>query len=442
MDDPLPELTAELRTITALPEVPLNGPRRWWGGPLDVEGLALASVAAAASAAAAVTGHRLGVRADLVAGAFSSIRHTRIDGRKPEGFAPLSGFFPASDGWLRTHANYPHHAAVLERLYGATDAPSLAAALAGVAAADAEHDIDAAGGAAARVRTAQDWRGSAPARAVDGSGWIEFDVGERADAEPLVPTSGGLDGVRVLDLTRVIAGPTATQLLAQLGADVLRVDPPGLPELVDMHVDRNAGKRTTLLDARDLAHLAVIDDLVARADVVVTGYRPGALAHLGLDAGALRERRADLVVAEFSAWGFDGAWAGRRGFDSIVQAATGIADAYRHDDGTPGALPVQALDYATGFGIADAVCALLHRRAHTGLGGSARMSLARTAHLLLDQPSATDALSPSPVPVIRRLDSPYGPLDLAAPAVTRDDAVMEHTAAPDDYGTAEPRFLS
>ncbi|WP_232531987.1 CoA transferase [Microbacterium halophytorum] len=471
----LPDLSAELRAAAPLPEAPITGPRRWWGGALDVEGLALASVASAASAAAALTGRGLGVRADLVCGAFGSFSHTRVGGRAPEAFSPLSGFFPAADGWLRTHANYPHHAAVLERLFGARDADGLRRALAGVPAAEAEADIVAAGGVAARVRTAEEWRRSEPGRAAasgpplalfdatgdalvsgaaaDGAGpgaRSAADDDERPgaarpprsrEAAGSSPAARGLAGLRVLDLTRVIAGPTATGLLAALGADVLRVDPPSRPELLDAHIDRNAGKRTALLDLRRPGDRRAFDELVAQADAVVLGYRPGGLDALGAGSEALREARPRLVVAEFSAWGFHGPWAQRRGFDSIVQAATGIADLYRHEDGRPGALPVQALDYATGFVVAAAVCALLARRGATGRGGLARASLARTAHTLLGLPAASEPLAPVPAPVIRSVGSPYGPLELVAPAVADGGAALGLPGPPDDYGTAAPRFL-
>src|SRR5262249_4211076 len=157
-----------------------------------------------------------------------------------------------------------------------------------------------------------------------------------------------------LDLTRVIAGPVATRTLALLGADVLRIDSPELPEIPAQHLDTGMGKRSTLLDLARPADRQTFEDLLATAGVVVTGYRPGALDRFGLDTSALHQRSPALVVASVSAWSTSGPWSGRRGFDSIVQTACGIADTEATADATPGALPVQALDHATGYLLAAA----------------------------------------------------------------------------------------
>ncbi|NEA87180.1 CoA transferase, partial [Streptomyces sp. SID14436] len=194
----------------------------------------------------------------------------------------------------------------------------------------------------------------------------------RLEADPLLPAAG----VRVLDLTRVIAGPVATRVLGLLGADVLRVDPPGLPELPDQHADTGFGKRSARLDLT--SGRETFEELLAGADVVVTGYRPGALDRFGLGPRALAERRPGIVVAQLSAWGAYGPWGDRRGFDSLVQVATGIAAA----EGTgerPGALPAQALDHGTGYLLAAAVLRALTDRSDTGGSRSVRVALARTA---------------------------------------------------------------
>jgi len=132
-------------------------------------------------------------------------------------------------------------------------------------------------------------------------------------------------GIRVLDLTRVIAGPVATRYLAALGADVLRLDPPDRPELPLHRYDGLVGKRSALLDAATPDGLHRLHELLAGADVLVHGYRPGALARFGLDGAELARRHPGLVVVAMSAWGSRGPWGGRRGFDSIVQSAVGIA---------------------------------------------------------------------------------------------------------------------
>ncbi|HST65844.1 MAG TPA: CoA transferase, partial [Mycobacteriales bacterium] len=194
---------------------------------------------------------------------------------------------------------------------------------------EAEELIVGAGGIAAAVRTAAEWAAHPQGSQVGSLPLLS--VLRRADAGPRALPSAP----RVLDLTRVIAGPVATRTLALWGADVLRVDPPGLPEIEWQHLDTGAGKRTTVLDVRSERFAA----LAAEADVLVHGYRPGAL-----DLDPILAANPSLVVASLSAWGAAGPWAGRRGFDSIVQAASGIALIESADAVTPGALPAQALD--------------------------------------------------------------------------------------------------
>jgi crotonobetainyl-CoA:carnitine CoA-transferase CaiB-like acyl-CoA transferase len=204
-----------------------------------------------------------------------------------------------------------------------------------------------------------------------------------AHAEPRALGAGALpaSGVRVLDLTRVIAGPVATRYLAALGADVLRLDPPHMPELELGLLDTCVGKRLAPVDLRDTP----VEDLLRDADVVVAGYRPGALAAFGLDDAQLAERHPHLVVASLSAWGRTGPWAQRRGFDSLVQAACGIAWAEGRD-GAPGALPVQALDHATGYLLAGAVLGELAGRRRGEPPRNLRLALAATAAELMRRP--------------------------------------------------------
>ncbi|NEA42700.1 hypothetical protein G3I42_26225, partial [Streptomyces sp. SID11385] len=215
-------------------------------------------------------------------------------------------------------------------------------------------------------------------------------AGRIDDAPVRVFTAPGgglpLAGVRVLDLTRVLAGPVATRTLALLGADVLRIDPPGMPELADQQADTGLGKRSALLDLADCAGLRRFEELLAEADVVVTGYRPGALERFGLTPDGLAARRPGLVLAQVSAWGRSGPWGQRRGFDSLVQVATGIAAIEANREGRPGALPVQALDHGTGYLLAAGVLRALTEQTRTGGSRLVRLALARTAAWLLTGP--------------------------------------------------------
>jgi crotonobetainyl-CoA:carnitine CoA-transferase CaiB-like acyl-CoA transferase len=360
----------------------------WLGGPLDVDGLACDAVAAALLAAAELAEARgLGrpavtLSAEHVAVSFTSERHARVRGEPAgAGFAPLSRMVRcAGGGWARTHANYPHHEAALRRALGiGADVGELEAAAAQRTSVELEEAVVAAGGCAAALRTEAEWAAH-PAGAA--AGRVESGV-VRPEAEQLGTRWGASAsrpalGVRVLDLTRVIAGPVAGRTLAALGAEVLRIDPPGLPELPAAHLDTGPGKRSALLDLADAERR---EALLAGADVLLTGYRPGAL-----DRFALAERHPQLVHVSLSAWGHEGPWAHRRGFDSLVQVASGIAAACAAPDGTPGVLPAQALDHGTGHLMAAAALRGLAARERGEAVPQARLSLARTAADLLARP--------------------------------------------------------
>ncbi|MBD0324179.1 MAG: CoA transferase, partial [Aldersonia sp.] len=254
--------------------------------------------------------------------------------------------------------------------------------IAQLGAAEIEERAAAAGAIAVRARDESEWAASEPGRAAAAGPIVSLTA--RADTtrsagDPTLTCKRPLSDLRVLDLTRVIAGPVATRALALLGADVLRIDSPHLPEIPWQHLDTGQGKRSALLDVvrdRDRAL-----ELVAGADVLVTGYRPGALDDFAAEAIAARP---GLVHARVSAWGESGPWAHRRGFDSIVQAASGIALIEGTD--RPGALPAQALDHATGYLLAAGILDALTARDVDGRGRDVVASLARTAAWLLDAP--------------------------------------------------------
>ncbi|MGI5347817.1 CoA transferase [Streptomyces sp. CA-250714] len=361
------------------------------------------------------------VRVDdgAVATAFHSGRLVRIDGRAPVTFAPLSRFWRTADGWVRTHANYPHHRARLLSALGMPDhgpaedeaaAGRVATELAGRQALDVEETVYAEGGLAVAVRTPEEWAAHPQRAAVAPTPLVAL---SRLDGAPTLPLDGppgpgGLRGLRVLDLTRVLAGPVATRTLALLGADVLRIDAPERPEFLDTHADSDLGKRSTLLDLSSRAGQATFEELLASAHVVVTGYRPGALDRFGLAPESLMDRRPGLVVGQLSAWGGGGPWQRRRGFDSLVQAATGIACLEAAGKAgaagkvtsspalAPGALPAQALDHGSGYLLAAGLLRALTEQ-RTGAAGSrlVRVSLARTAHWLLhDLPAAEPGAEP------------------------------------------------
>jgi crotonobetainyl-CoA:carnitine CoA-transferase CaiB-like acyl-CoA transferase len=314
---------------------------------------------------------------------FRSERHTQVVGSPPTPlWAPLSGDYRAEDGWVRLHANYPHHAAAIHRALGGSPSDSVA----GMPAVAVEDAVLAAGGAAAALRTRASWL------AAQGS-WVR--------QEPLVgmenlgsgaPWSRAGDaplaGVRVLDLTHVIAGPVCGRVLAAHGADVLHVTPPGWPVLLDLVRDTDFGKRQCTVDLDGVRALA------ASADVFVQSYRPGSLGFSAADLPG-------TVVVSLSAYGHTGPWRDRRGFDSLVQMSTGIAAG---DPPVP--LPAQALDHGTGWLAAYGAMTALAR------GGSwhVRVSLARTAEWLHDLGQGDPVSEVDPTPWLTETDSDFGRL--------------------------------
>ncbi|GAB1820843.1 CoA transferase [Herbidospora sp. RD11066] len=352
-------------------------------GPVRIEGqepildspfrlgtAAAASIGAATAAMATLTGHHGRAEVDMrhAAAAFSSERHFRIGSRPIELWAPISGDYATIDGKVRIHANFDHHRdAALAALHLPPDATKqqVGEACGKRTGGEIEDAVIVAGGCAAAMRGRAEWAG--------------HPQGRKTAARPLLtldrlpghaPQKN--EGLRVVDLTRVIAGPVASRFLASHGAEVMHVCGPGIPEVPGLVLETAAGKRSCLIDLR--THPDRLRELISGADVVIRGYRPGALERLGFGLGDLAGLRPGIVVVDISAYG-PGPWHGRRGFDSLVQMSTGIV-------AESGALPCQALDHATGYLAAFAALAGLIRRRREGGSWHAVLSLAATAHWL------------------------------------------------------------
>jgi crotonobetainyl-CoA:carnitine CoA-transferase CaiB-like acyl-CoA transferase len=379
-----------------------------------------------------------------VAASFASFSHLRVNGAAPVGFAPLSGFRRTADGWVRLHANYPHHERALLEVLEVTKPEAVDDALHERLSIEVENEVTARGGLAVAVRSPEQWAASKPGRALIDEPWVRIQTSPtatptRAVAASLLGGDGGvLEGLRVLDLTRVIAGPSASRILGALGADVLRVDPPAIPELPEQYVDTGFSKRSAVADLNEPDTLRRLRSLLPTTDIFLTAYRGGSLARYGLDTASLRADYPGLAMVSLDAWGDRGPWAERRGFDSVVQAATGISHIYGTGEGSqrrPGALPVQALDHATGLGMAAVAVALVSARVR-GLSGSAHLSLARTATELLQLPGPPPGTEQLVLdPPLRSGKSYYGELTFVPPPLMIDNQQLEYGWTPQRYGS-------
>lgn len=419
--------------VAALDRCELTGPRAVLPSAYDVTGLAIASVTAASLAVAGVAA-QAGTPTDVVVdsreagAAFVAEQLFRPLGWElPAPWDPIAGDYATDDGWIRLHTNYAHHRAAATRALGLSpgaDRDTVAAAVLERAGEELEQAVVDAGGCAAALRDRAAWlahpAGSAAAQLP------LVDLARTATATGFQPAGGPpLAGLRVVDLTRVIAGPTSTRFLAAYGADVLRVDPPGFAEVPALLPITTEGKRCAALDLATAAGKDQLLALLADAHVLVHGLRPGAMERLGLGSAELAGRYPSLVVGSLSAYGTTGPWGRRRGFDSLVQMSTGIVatETLRAGAERPTALPAQALDHATGYLLAAGICRLLAE----GRAGSVTTALAATAHLLCEAPApegAATGLPDSPSLVEREtgwgsaLATPVPGRLLAVPTVT------------------------
>jgi crotonobetainyl-CoA:carnitine CoA-transferase CaiB-like acyl-CoA transferase len=424
------ELTLSGTTIE-IPEPPRSVPLP---SRLDTASLAWNSVAVAAIAAQSPHSPVALPSPDRIAMAYRSDRFFRFDGEAPNAWSPYSRFWRTADGWIRTHGNYPHHARAFRDALGIEERTSLERVEALLGTMRSRESVDRtirAGGLAVRVRK-EDPTTDAALRTTPLVDVRRIGTHPRHQDDALSDSASPLRGIRVLDLTRVIAGPVCTRTLALLGADVLRIDPPGIPEIGWQHLDTGHGKRSALLDARDPR----MDALLRQADVVVLGYRAAAIERLGLSPAALARRHPGLIIAQLTAWGADSP--DRGGFDSLVQAESGIALMESEDGETPGALPAQALDHSAGYLLAAGICTALARRHTEGGTWQVGTSLRRIAAELLGMPRR-------PTPAPETTTSPSDHLE--------DFTVNEHTvttvrpaipgfsfAAPHPWASDAPRW--
>jgi crotonobetainyl-CoA:carnitine CoA-transferase CaiB-like acyl-CoA transferase len=357
--------------------------------------VAQATVAAATLAANELwhlrTGRRQRVSVDMRhAGIeFRSERYLRIDGKLPHEHRDKTvGVYRTGDGrWIRLHTNLPHHRAGTLKLLGADyDRASVQRAIDGWEAFKLEDAAAAAGLVVTATRSFAEWDAHPQGRAVAGLPLFVIEKIGDAPAQPLPAGDRPLAGVKVLDLTRVIAGPVCGRTLAAHGADVLNITAAHLPAMEALVIDTHRGKLTAQIDLRDGAGRDKLAGLLRDADIFIQGYRPGAIAQYGFSAEQAARMKPGIVCVSLCAYGHEGPWAGRRGFDSLVQNADGLNVAEAEASGRTGPnpepmpLPAQALDHATGYLMSLGAMTALKRRASEGGSWHVRCSLAQTGH--------------------------------------------------------------
>lgn len=342
-------------------------------------------------------------------------------------FTPVNGFYRTRDGReIFFNGAYQHlRDGILRFLDCPSDRAAIARRVAGHDAQTLEDELSALGLCAAIKRSPEEWSAHPQGRALAGVPPIEL---ERLGDCPVVPfqpaASRPLEKLRILDFTHVVAGPTIGKLLAEHGADVIHCHYPYQDHILGFDIDTAFGKKTTYIDLRSDRDRARVLDLVRTCDVFVQGFRPGALARLGFGPDDLREVNPGLIYVEVNAYGFQGPWAGRRGWEQLAQAATGLASLHSAGRGKSALVPAYFNDYGSGCLGALGVLAALLRRAESGGSWRMRVALAKTAMLgtrFADNREPAVAVDDGELErYLVDQDSPIGLLTRVAPAVGLD----------------------
>lgn len=317
---------------------------------------------------------------------FKSERLYILNGKAaPSSWGTIGGLHKTVDGYVRMHDSFPNHRKSALRILGLPlDATreDVARKMLDWKAVNLESEAFKSGCVVAALRSFEEWDVLPQAKAV-----ADFPVllNKIASSKPYVPALPSaadnkcLRGIRVVEMSRVIAAPVAGKTLAAHGADVIWVTSPTLPDLPELDVDVSRGKRTVQLDIKEPKDKTKLLELLRTADVIIQGYRPGSLAAQGLSAVELTNANPNLIVASLNAYGPDGPWSQNRGFDSLVQTCSGInvADTQRYG-GNEGVrvLPCQALDHGAGYLLATGIMAALNKRATDGGSFEVKVSLA------------------------------------------------------------------
>src|SRR5712675_1874197 len=426
------EILADLWTLaggehSALDAVALTGEEPQLPSSFRVAAAAQASVAAAGLAAAEIwkmrCGEQQGVAVDMRHAVVEcrSERYLRVDGKPPPpAWDAIAGVYRTGDQrFVRLHTNFRHHRAAVCKVLGCrAERDDVQAALMQWDAEAFETAAYAAGGVVAMMRSHDEWSALPHAKALAELPLIAIEKIGEAEPKPWPKGDRPLAGVRVLDLSRVIAGPVAGRTLAAHGADVLLISGPDLPAIPWLSTDNGRGKLSSFVELKTEQGQSTLRDLLAQADIFSQGYRPRALAALGFAPQDAAKLNPGIVYVTLSAYGHAGPWADRRGFDSLVQTSTGFNHAEGQAAGVDGPkeLPAQMLDHATGYLMAFGTMMAKARQSREGGSWHVRVSLAQTGRWLWNLGRLADGLKTEDLkgdavrPFIEEMPSGFGPL--------------------------------
>jgi crotonobetainyl-CoA:carnitine CoA-transferase CaiB-like acyl-CoA transferase len=421
---------------SALDTVTLTGDEPQLPSSFRVAAAAQASIAATGLAAAQVWKLRSGQSQDVAVDMRHAVvecrseRYLRVDGKPPPPtWDVIAGIYKTRDRrFVRLHTNFRHHRdAVCKVLNCKPERDDVQAALMQWDAGAFETAAYAAGGVVAMMRSHEEWSASPHAKALAELPLLSIEkIGEAAPkpwpkSSTKIWTEGSdrpLAGVRVLDLSRVIAGPVAGRTLAVHGADVLLISGPDLPAIPWLTIDTGRGKLSSFVELKSEQGRDVFRGLLAQADIVSQGYRPKSIAALGFSPEEAARINPGIVYVSMSAYGHAGPWAERRGFDSLVQTSTGFNHAEGQAAGVEGPkeLPAQMLDHATGYLMAFGAVMAKARQSREGGSWHVRVSLAQTGRWLWNLGRVADGFKTEDLkgevvtPFIEEIPSGFGPL--------------------------------
>jgi len=426
---------------SALDMVTLTGAEPILPSSFRIAAAAQASIAASGLAAAEIwkqrSGETQGVAVDMLHAIVEcrSERYLRRDGKPPPpSWDPTAGIYTTRDArYVRLHTNFKHHrAAVCNVLQCEPEREKIQAALNEWDGGAFETAAYAGGAVVSLMRPHDEWSATPHAQALAALPALTIEKIGEAPPKPWPKGDRPLAGVRVLDLSRVIAAPVAGRTLAAHGADVLLIYGPNVPAIPWLTIDTGRGKLSAFVELKSREGRAQLRDLLAQADIFSQGYRPQAIAALGFSPEQAAELNPGIVYVTLSAYGHAGPWAERRGFDSLVQTATG----FNHAEGVaagvegPKELPAQMIDHATGYLMAFGAMMAKARQAREGGSWHVRVSLAQTGRWLWNLGRVTDGFKQADVeedavaPFMEEVPSGFGPL-----RAVKHSAILSKTPA-------------